>query len=321
MYIHNAIKFYIVEQWEYLIINFLYLNCRSIRLDDGDVRGRDGDCQPSSYHCQVAAAAGGQFSSRHGRKRRDAGNAFVLEIERHDGSGGAAHGDPVHRAVDAHEAAVHVAARTGRRRRHNHLPPCRVRAPQREDLHHAQRRGLAAEWGEVDDLVLPRRRVVAEADGGAMERAVPRQPRRRRHGERLAGGRVGERDVAGAFVQHGEDAVAAAEHDEPRRRGGATAPDLPAADELAGEVVVVVDVGGGRPGLRRVAAAREEGERLGAGVDPRRALVEQVPPPPADEAEAAAGERREAEEDLDEGVGRQVVFHGALSASAVARAR
>lgn len=154
----------------------------------------------------------------------------MLEIERHD-HGGAVHGDPavVRRAVDAHEATVDVAAP-----RHVRFAPSSPRRMQRRE-----HRDLAAD-GYVDDLVYfpTSSGVAAEADRGAMEEHAvsERQPRRAAAAGRasvsIAGGRVGKRDAAGALFQQGEQAVAAAEHDERRR---AAAPDTPVADELAGQ--------------------------------------------------------------------------------------
>ena len=66
---------------------------------------------------------------------------------------------------------------------------------------------------------------------------------------------------------------------------------------------------GGAPRLRRVAATVEEEDQcLGAAaLALRRARVDDVAPPPADEAGTPPGARREAKQDLREGVSREAV--------------
>ena len=214
----------------------LYLNngCRRVAVS----ASHHGDSQPSADDGQGAQPC----PERHRRERRlDGRDTLVLQVERHDG---VVRGDPVRGAVEADDAEADVAARPWRRR---HLPPrCAIAGdadvPEREHLHHVERAAPAAGrggghgvvGGEVHDLVLARDRVVAEAETaddrrGAATPAFRRQPRRRRDGERLAGGRVDEGEAAGALLPQGDHAVAAADHGELRRRLRAAVPDLPAA--------------------------------------------------------------------------------------------
>jgi len=267
--------------------------------------GADGEPQaPADLHEAEDVAR----PALHGQRRGER-DALVLVVERHDPLG--ALGDPVRGAVDGDEAGVD-AARGGRAAGEvdgDVAPRPRgggARVPQRE---HLQRGEAARDVGaarEVQYPVPPRHGVEPEAVRLAAAVAAPGPAGavgdgQRRDAQRLAGGRVEQRDGAAGpgVVAQAHEPVARADHGHvdalrPVVGVGADSPHLPAP--TGAEVVVVDDV------HRCGREAGEAREHRGLVALRRRPLVDDGTPVPAHEAEQALAARRQAQQDLHEGV-------------------